>query len=126
MGFIGLLFSGTMLLAAVAAVFAAAVVGIVRKIEAGEPFMGTAEDKKKISGHIVAVLAVIGAFFMLPYAVVFFAAAVIWVLWRLIRGKSLDKETMLKTAVLFLAAFGAVFSVLMAYGGLSALIIQNG
>lgn len=122
MGFIGLFFSGTMFMAVIAAVFAAAVVGVVRKIKAGEPFTGNAEDKKKIPGHIVAVLAVIGAFFMLPYAVVFFAAAVIWGFWRLICGKSLDKETVLKTAVHFLAAFGAVFSVCIIFGLFSFLI----
>ncbi len=122
MAFIGLLFVDALLLIAVVSVFAAAVVGIVRKTMAGEPLFGNTDDKKKMRKHIVIVFAVIGALFMLPYAFVFFAAAVIWVLWRLIRGKSLDKETVLETAVLFLAAVGAIFSVLMTYGMVSALI----
>ena len=122
MAFIGLLFVDILLLTAVVSVFAAAVAGIVRKIRAGEPLFGNNDDKKKIHKHIIIVFAVIGAFFMLPYAVIFFVAAVIWVLWRLIRGKSLDKETVRETAVLFLAAVGAIFSVLIAFGGLSALI----
>lgn len=122
MGFIGLFFMGTVLLAAVVSVLAAAVVGIVRKIGAGEPLFGNDDDKRKVRKHIIIVLAVIGAFFMLPYAVIFFAVAVIWVLWRLICRKPLDKKTVLETAVLFLAAVGALFSVLIAYGGLLALI----
>ena len=122
MAFIGLLFVDVLLLIAVVSVFAAAVVGIVRKITAGEPLFGNDDDKKKILRHIVIVFAVIGAFFMLPYAFMFIAAAVIWVLWRLIRGKSLDKETVRETAVLFLAAVGAVFLLLMAYVSISALI----
>lgn len=118
MGFIGSFF----IAAAVVILFIAAAVGVVCKLKAGEPLFGDTDGKRKIPKHIVIVFAVIGVFFMLPYAIVFLVVAVIWVLWRLICGKSLDKETVLKTAVTFLAAVGAVFSVLIAYGGLSALI----
>lgn len=115
-------FLGAVLAAAVAAVFAAAIVAAVKKIRRGEPLLGNPGDKPKMRKHIAIVLAVVGAFGMLPYIYVFFIAAAIWALWRLMHGNSLDRETVLKTAVIFFAAVGAVFSLFIAYGILSGLI----
>lgn len=122
MGFIGLFFVGAALAAGVISVFAAAAAGTARKIKNGEPLLGTEEERRKIPKHIVIAFAVVGAIGIIPYGAVFLAAAAVWVLWRVIRGKTLDRETVMKTAVTFLAAVGVIFSVLMAYGGLSALI----
>lgn len=63
-----------------------------------------------------------GAFGILPYIYVFFIAAAVWALWQIMRGGSLNRETALKAAVIFLASVGAVFSVFIVYGILSSLI----
>ncbi len=117
MGFIG----GFFVAVAVVIAFITAVTVVVCKLRAGEPLFGDEDGKRKIPKHIVIVFALIGAFFMLPYAAALLIAAVIWTLLHVIRRKSLDKDTMLKTAVLFLAAVGSVYSVCIAAGFLSAL-----
>lgn len=108
--------------AVAAAVFAVAIAAAVKKIRRGEPLFGGQEDKPKMRKHIVIVLAVVGAFGILPYIYVFFIAAAVWALWQVMRGGSLNRETALKAAVIFLAAVGAVFSVFIVYGILSSLI----
>lgn len=115
-------FLGAVFAAAVAAIFAAAIVAAVKKIKRGEPLFGTNEDKPKMWKHIVIVLAVVGAFGILPYIYVFFIAAAVWALWQVMRGGLLNRETVLKAAVTFLAVVGAVFSVFIVYGILSSLI----
>lgn len=123
MGFV--FFLGAVLAAAVAVVFAAAVVSAVKKIKNGEPLFGDPEDKTqktKMRKHIVIALAVVGAFGILPYIYIFFIAAAVWALWQVMRGGSLSRENVLKAAVIFLAAVGAVFSVFVLYGLFSSLI----
>lgn len=115
-------FLGAVLAAVAAAVFAAAIAAAVKKIKRGEPIFGNPEDKPKMRKHIVIVLAVVEAFGILPYIYVFFVAAAVWALWQIMRGGLLNRETVLKAAVIFLAAVGAVFSVFIVYGILSSLI----
>lgn len=115
-------FLGAVFAAAAAAVFAVAIAAAVKKIRRGEPLFGCQEDKPKVRKHIVIVLAVMGAFGMLPYIYVFFIAAAVWALWQIMRGGSLNRETALKAAVIFLASVGVVFSVFIVYGILSSLI----
>lgn len=115
-------FLGVVFAAVAAAVFAVAIAAAVKKIRQGEPLFGGQEDKPKMRKHIVIVLAVVGAFGILPYIYVFFIAAAVWALWQVMRGGSLNRETALKAAVIFLAAVGAVFSVFIVYGILSSLI----
>lgn len=114
-------FLGAVLAAAAAAVLAAAIVGTVKKIVRGEPLFGTSEDKSKMRKHILIVLAAVGAFGILPYIYVFFIAAAVWALWQVMRG-SLNKETVSKTAVTFLAAVGAAYIILILYGLFLSLI----
>lgn len=115
-------FLGAVFAAAVAAVFATAIAAAVKKIRRGDPLFGDQEYKPKMRKHIVIVLAVVGTFGILPYIYVFFIAAAVWALWKVMRDDSPDKETVLKFAVTFLAAVGAVFSVFIVYGILSSLI----
>lgn len=115
-------FLGAVFATVAAAVFAVAIAAAVKKIRRGEPLFGCQEDKPKVRKHIVIVLAVVGAFGILPYIYVFFIAAAVWALWQIMRGGSMNRETALKAAVIFLASVGAVFSVFIVYGILSSLI----